>query len=137
MSEPLTNYLINSDVHVDGWYNDAILLYLSMLSFSQASGVRVGTLLEMGVGLVLAVVVGFVYSWILTFVVLGIMPVIVISAALHVQLTTGANQGQYTALQTAREIAVESIEVIDTVVALGAEERFYNRFKTEVEKPYR
>lgn len=98
---------------------------------------RVGTLLEVAVGLLLAVVVGFVYSWILTFVVLGIMPVIAISAALHVRLTTGANERQYNALQAAREIAVESIENIDTVVGLGAEETFYKRYKTEVEKPYR
>ena len=76
-------------------------------SHTQAAGIRVGTLLEMGTGLLAAVVVAFAYSWITAFVILAFLPVLALASTLHFSLVTGQTKSSNKGLKEASEVGWE------------------------------
>lgn len=103
----------------------------------QATGSRLGTVIEMVIGMVLALIIAFVYSWILTLIILGVVPIMMIAGALQLKVFTGHATTSKKSLETAGKVAVDSIENIRTVASLGLEENFYNQYSVLVHKPYR
>lgn len=55
----------------------------------QATGVRLGTLMESFVGMFLGLLISFIYNWVLSLVILGVVPVVVIAGSLEARALTG------------------------------------------------
>ncbi len=55
----------------------------------QATGVRLGTMLESFVGMFLGLLISLIYNWVLSLVILGLVPIIVIAGSLEAQAVTG------------------------------------------------
>ena len=71
----------------------------------QATGSRVGSLVETTVGLLLAIVIAFVYSWLMTLVVLGVVPVLIIAGSLKVKALSAKNASVKLALEEAGRVS--------------------------------
>ena len=79
----------------------------------QATGARLGTLLESFIGMFLGLVISFAYNWVLSFVILGVVPIVVISSALEVTALTGQAGKTKKDLESAGKVGVASlVEVI-------------------------
>ena len=85
----------------------------------------------------LVLVVAFVYSWVLTLVILGIVPLMMLAGLLQLKALAGHATNSKKALEGAGKVAVDSIENIRTVAALGIEDSFFNQYKGLVRKPYK
>ena len=103
----------------------------------QATGSRLGTLVEMCVGMLLALIIAFVYSWVLTLIILGVVPVMMVAGALQLKVFTGHATSSKKALENAGKVAVDSIENIRTVASLGVEDNFFGQYRALVRKPYK
>ena len=72
-------------VRYRGCYN--VLDYLNFLV--QATGTRLGTLLETGFSLLASLIIALIYSWVLTLVLLTLVPVLIIAGFLQLKALTG------------------------------------------------
>lgn len=73
------------------------------------------------------------YSWRLALVALAFTPLILIAHYLEIRLTFQSNLGNSKALEKSTKIAVEVVSNIRTVVGLGRERMFYNKFMEMLE----
>lgn len=78
--------------------------YALMLFCFQAAGIRLGTLVESLTGMLCALAIAFAYSWIMAFLVLAFVPVIIISSALHFNLSAGSTRRTNRALKESTEV---------------------------------
>ena len=125
------------------------ILSLSLLSLSlslslthththtQATGSRVGTLIETMVGALLALGIALAYSWLMTIVILLVVPLVMFAGALQLKALTTHASSNKKQLEKAGNISVDSIENIRTVASLTIEDNFYEQYKVEVKRPYR
>ena len=74
----------------------------------QATGARLGTLLESFIGMILGLIISFIYNWVLSFVILGVVPIVVISSALEVTALTGQAGKTKKDLESAGKVGVAS-----------------------------
>ena len=56
----------------------------------EASGMRLGSIVEVGVGMIAAIIIAFVYSWALALLVLPLIPIILIGGLLEVKVIAGS-----------------------------------------------
>ena len=103
----------------------------------QATGTRVGTLLETLVSFILVLIVAFIYSWLLTLVILGVVPLIVLAGSFQVQVFTSHATKIKKELENAGKLAVDSIDHIRTVASLTIEDTFCSKYTKEVTCPYK
>lgn len=129
-----TSQILKTSVFVSLLYS-LLSLFLSLVH--QATGSRLGTIVETLTGLVLVLVVAFIYSWVLTLVILGIVPLMMLAGLLQLKAVAGHATNSTKALESAGKVAVDSIENIRTVATLGIEESFFNQYKGLVRKPYK
>ena len=87
--------------------------------------------------MIIVLVISFVYSWVLSLVILGIVPILMVSGVLQLKALSGFATSSKKALENAGKVAVDSIENIRTVAALGIEDPFFNMYKGLVNKPYK
>ena len=78
--------------------------FASIFTPSQATGSRLGTLVETMIGLLLAVAISFAYNWVLTFVILGVVPFLMIAGALEVKALQGHSTKNKKALETSGKV---------------------------------
>ena len=71
----------------------------------QATGSRLGTLIETMVGMVASLIIAFVYSWMLTLVLFGFVPLFVIGGFLELQAITGHAGSSKKALEEAGKVS--------------------------------
>ena len=109
----------------------------SPLPSSQATGSRLSSMLETLTALVLALVIAFVYSWIMTLFMIGVVPVIIFGGVVQSQILSRNIARNKKALENAGMIAVDSIENIRTVAALGVEENFNYQYSSRITTMYR
>ena len=77
----------------------------SLLSLlSQATGTRLGTLIETAFGLSFSLIIALVYSWILTFVILGAVPILVISGLAEATILSGHTKKNKEAIESAGKV---------------------------------
>lgn len=81
-----------------------LMLPLFISICHQATGSRLGALIEAFIGLLLALVIAFAYSWLLTLVILGTLPVILVAGALQVRALTGHTAANKKALEEAGKV---------------------------------
>ncbi len=103
----------------------------------QATGSRIGTLIETVTGLLLAVVIAFIYSWLLTFVVMALVPFIILAGAIHTKAITSRVSKNKKFVETSGKIVVDSTSNIRTVASLTAEDNFYRQYRRELSVPYK
>ena len=56
----------------------------------EASGMRLGSIVEVGVGMIAAIIIAFVYSWALALLILPCIPIILIGGLLEVKIVAGS-----------------------------------------------
>ena len=103
---------------------------------SQATGTRVGGLIETFFGLGFSILVAFVYSWLITLVILGTVPILLIAGGLQFKVLHGNAAKNKKNVETAGKIAVDSIDNIRTVASLTIEENFFEQYKVQIKGPY-
>lgn len=103
----------------------------------QATGTRVGTLVETFLALVLSVAIAFAYSWLLTLVILGVVPILIIAGSCQLQVFTRHASKTKKNLEMAGKLAVDSINNIRTVASLTIEDKFCSMYTAEVSCTYR
>ena len=111
--------------------------YLILLIVAQATGIRLGVLLQQIFGLVVALIVAFTASWELTFILMLCFPVLVAVGFFQIRLIAGKAQKNKKGLENAGQIAVESIDNIRTVVSLSVEPRFYESYQEQIKIPFK
>lgn len=87
--------------------------------------------------MLLALIIAFVYSWIMTLFMIAIVPVIVMGAIFQSQVLNRNIARNKKALENAGMVAVDSIENIRTVAALGVEETFSSQYFLRIHTMYR
>ena len=85
----------------------------------------------------MVLIIAFVYSWVLTLVILGIIPLMMVAGLLQVKALAGHAINSKKALENAGKVAVDSIESIRTIAALGIEDSFFEKYRGLIWKPYK
>lgn len=104
--------------------------------FLQATGSRVGSLVETFFIFIFILIIAFVYSWIITLVILGLVPLLFIAGALQFKVLHGTAAKNKKNVEEAGKIAVDSISNIRTVASLTIEENFFLQYKSHIKGPY-
>ncbi|KAK3611392.1 hypothetical protein CHS0354_036589 [Potamilus streckersoni] len=102
-----------------------------------ATGIRIGTTIQILVGLITSLVISFYFGWKLAFVVLGAVPILAISSTIQMKVFMGKQKQNVDELEKAGKIASESIENIRTVQSLTREVYFYDQYHKYLLKPFR
>ncbi len=100
----------------------------------EATGARLGILIQVTVSIFFAVTLSMYYSWKLTLATVIFVPCVLLSAALEVKMNAGQNVKKMKALEESTQIAAEAISNIRTVAGLGREETFHNSYMTSLHK---
>ena len=127
------------NIHQSAQFSHAIIIFLLYPSNQslQATGNRIGSLIETFVGAILALGIAFGYSWIISLVVLGTVPFLFVALILSTKAVLFNAESRKKNYEVAGRLAVDSIENVRTVASLTIENGFYIKYKTEVKKPYR
>ena len=112
-------------------------LYSSGLCFTQATGIRLGTILQTVCGLIAATVIAFSGSWELTLVLMFAFPVLAVAGYFQIRLLRGRAHKNKKRMEESGQTAVESIDNIRTVAGLGVEPRFYNKYSSLLDGPFK
>ena len=112
-------------------------LYSSYLCFVQATGIRLGTIIQTACGLIAATVIAFSASWELTLVLMFAFPVLAVAGYFQIRLLRGRAQKNKKRMEESGQTAVESIDNIRTVAGLGVELRFYNKYSNLLHGPFK
>ena len=72
---------------------------------SQATGSRLGTLVETFIGMLFALVVAFVYSWLMTLMILAVVPILIVAGVLQIKALTGHATSNKKALEHAGKVS--------------------------------
>ena len=76
----------------------------SLLSL-QATGARLGTLVETFFGMIVAIVIAFIYSWVLTLLILAVVPIMIVAGFLEVKALSGHAASNKKALEDAGKVS--------------------------------
>ena len=76
--------------------------------FPQATGTRLGTVIETMIGMLFAIVIAFAYTWVLSLVILGMVPIVLVAGALEVKALSGHTLRNKKALETAGKVMTSS-----------------------------
>ena len=79
-------------------------MYIVPCHIVQATGSRLGTLIETMFGMTLALVIALVYSWVLTLVILGVVPLVMIAGLAEVTALSGHTAKNRKAIETAGKV---------------------------------
>ena len=104
---------------------------------TQATGIRLGTILQTICGLIAAVGIAFSASWELTLVLMVAFPALAIAGYFQIRLLAGRSQKNKKRMEESGKTAVESIDNIRTVAGLGVEPRFFNRYYNLLRGPFK
>ena len=108
-----------------------------VLVISQATGIRLGTILQTVCGLIAAIVIAFSASWELTFVLMFAFPVLALAGYFQIRLLAGRSHKNKKRMEESGQTAVESIDNIRTVAGLGVEPRFFDRYYNQLKGPFK
>ena len=103
----------------------------------QATGIRMGAILQTIFGFVVAMVIAFVSSWELSLLLLLFFPLLALGSYLQVRVLRGSIEKNARRLERSGQTAVESIDNIRTVAGLGVELVFYENYRTSLKGPLR
>ena len=104
---------------------------------TQATGIRLGIVLQTIFGLITAVVIALTASWELTLVVMFVFPVLGTVSFLQLRFIAGRSAKNKKRQEGSGQTAVESIENIRTVAGLGVEYRFFDKYVQLLKGPFK
>ena len=113
-----------------------VVIEHSFLTHTQATGLRLGIILQTVFGFITAVVIAFTASWELSLVMIFCFPVLGAFGFLQFRLLAGRTAKNKKKLEESGKTAVESIDNVRTVVSLGVEETFITRYKNLLQYPF-
>ena len=103
----------------------------------QATGIRLGILLQTVFGFVTAIIIAFIASWELTLVLMFVFPVLASVTYLQLKFIAGRSAKNKKRQESSGQTAVESIENIRTVAGLGVEDRFFDKYVELLQAPFK
>ena len=109
----------------------------SMSFFSQATGIRLGAVLQQLCGFLAAIIVSFIANWELTLLLMVAFPILIVFGYIELRLVVGRSIKNKKKMENAGQIAVESIENIRTIVALAVEPKYIERYEQQIKGPFR
>ena len=95
----------------------------------QITGMRLGLFFRTASSLASTLIVAFVFSWELSALMIIIFPFMFLNAIGIFRLSKRQEMQNRRKLEESSQTAVESVDNIRTVVGLGAEEMFFNKFR--------
>ena len=104
---------------------------------TQATGIRLGIILQTIFSFITAVIIAFIASWELTFVLVFVFPVLASVTYLQLKFIAGRSAKNKKRQEASGQTAVESIENIRTVAGLGVEDRFYDEYVQLLKGPFK
>lgn len=110
------------------------LLIVVLLLPSQATGARVGIMLQAVVTLLVGIIIGFVFSWQQTLLTLVTLPFLCLSVYLEGRFIAKSVQWSKQAIEQASQVAVEAIANIRTVNGLGLERQVIERYTVQIDQ---
>lgn len=102
----------------------------------QATGSRVGTILQGVFTLVIALCVSLYYSWKLALVCSLFVPLLLVGIYFQMKVIMGHESIEKTAFEKSAHLAVQAITNIRTVAGLQCETLFADRFQDELTSKY-
>ena len=103
---------------------------------TQATGLRLGVLLQTIFGFITAVVIAFTASWELTLVLIFCFPVLGAFSYLQIRLLAGRTAKNKKKLEESGKTAVEAIDNVRTVVSLGIEDSLVDKYNGLLQYPF-
>jgi len=100
------------------------------------AGQLMGTILQSVSSMFVGLFIAFYYGWELTLVILAAIPVIGIAGYLQLRVLEGSGTKTKKAYEDAGQIAVQSIQNIRTVLTLGKEKLFHQKYLDEIRLPH-
>ena len=105
-------------------------------TYSQATGLQFGIMLQTITGFITAVLIAFTASWELTLVMVFCFPVLGAFAVLQIRYLAGRTAKNKEKLEESGKTAVESIDNVRTVVSLGLEKAFLTKYENLLQYPF-
>jgi len=96
--------------------------------FPQATGQRIGTIVQSISTLALGIALSMYYEWSLGLVALAFTPFILIAFYMQRTLMAKENMGSAKTMENCTKLAVEVVSNIRTVASLGREEMFHQNY---------
>ncbi|KAF8792180.1 ATP-dependent translocase ABCB1 like protein [Argiope bruennichi] len=101
-----------------------------------AGGLRIGTVISGVVTLLASITIAFVFGWKLALALILVVPILLSAGAMQMKISKGNQIRDAELMSLASEIASESIENIKTVQSFSLENRFYERYVSNLLKPF-
>ncbi|GFQ83988.1 ATP-dependent translocase ABCB1 [Trichonephila clavata] len=101
-----------------------------------AAGVRIGTVISAAVTLAASIAIAFIFGWKLALALILVVPILLVAGAVQMKTLKGNQKRDAELMSDASEVACEAIENIKTVQGLTLEERFYERYVSNLFKPF-
>ena len=102
----------------------------------QATGLRLGILLQTIFGLLAAILIAFTASWELTLVLMFCFPVLGTFSFLQIRLLAGRTAKNKKKLEESGKTAVESIENVRTIASLGIQKSLVEKYEGLLQYPF-
>ena len=103
----------------------------------QITGLRLSLFARIVSNVVIGLIISFAATWEFAFFVVIIFPVQLLVGFFEVQLLKGQMKKNKEDLEASGKLTVESIDNIRTVVGLGAEERFFDKYTNILANPFK
>ena len=104
-------------------------------AIQEATGSRLGYIVQVSVSILFALSISMFYSWKLALACSIFGPLVLIMITLEVKMKKGQNAKTTKALEESTQIATEAISNIQTVVSLGREEAFHSNYMASLREP--
>ncbi|XP_065051580.1 ATP-dependent translocase ABCB1-like isoform X2 [Rhopilema esculentum] len=101
-----------------------------------ATSLRLSTMVQVGVMGLTAIVIAFAYEWKLTLLIFAFVPFLMIAGGMHTKMMTSFAEEENKKIIEAGAAATESIINIRTVVSLGKEQLFWEKYMSLLQGPY-
>ncbi|XP_070561508.1 ATP-dependent translocase ABCB1-like isoform X2 [Ptychodera flava] len=127
-----------------GWFDDpkhntgalTTRLATDASNIKNATGVRIGSILQSLVSMIAALVIAFIYGWQLALAILACIPLVAMAGFINMKVVHGNQKKDQQLLENAGKTAAEAIENMRTVASLTREPTFYETYCEHLKKPY-
>ncbi|XP_077998882.1 ATP-dependent translocase ABCB1-like isoform X2 [Glandiceps talaboti] len=127
-----------------GWHDDpkhntgalTTRLATDASNVKNATGVRIGMILQSMFSMIAALVIAFVYGWKLALGILLCVPLVALTGFMNVKAVHGQQIKDKDLIENAGKTASEAIENMRTVASLTREPTFYQTYSRHLRKPY-
>ena len=95
----------------------------------QATGVRLGSIIQSIANMGTALVISFIFGWKLTLVILAFVPFVAVGGFVEMKIMAGVSNKDKEAVEEAGKVATEAISNVRTVAQLTKEKKFMQLYE--------